>query len=844
MRVARSAANHRPRRAPAARCAALALLVNLACSFNAPASPPAPTRPIEHVLLISIDTCRADYLGCYGRGDAATPHIDALAAGGCLFLNALSPAPLTLPAHCSLLTGTIPPQHGVRDNSDYRLAAAVETLAEVLKRQGFATGAVVSAFVLDSKFGLDQGFDDYQDRFLRELKAGEMIERRGDEATDVALEWIADHKDRRWFLFLHYYDPHYPYEPPEPFDQRFKDNPYAGEIAFVDQGIGRVVQRLRDTGLYDTTLIVVAGDHGEMLGEHGESTHGYFVYQAALRVPLVIMAPGGRAGQRVAAPVGLVDVAPTICGLLGVAPPTQARGVDLSACVKGELADPDRAIYSESLTPTKHGANPLWALVTQRWKLIRTTRPELYDLRNDPREATNLAERHTDTLRELEAQLARIAEAQPAPAGQSRATTDAGDRRRLEALGYVGGNVSDASFELDPRRADPKDLIAFHELRSKLSLLVHRADFAEAERLCAEMVQQHPQQPEGYVAQATIALEQRDLAAALPPLQRALELRPDHAVANNMLGAVLVRCGRAAEAVQHFRRVLERDADARQPPDLLAAHFGLGEAAEAQGQLKEAVAHFRAALPLDPDAARILRRLARALAALGRPDEAAQALEQAVQSDSDAADARRELAALRMRQGRLDEAIEQYRKLLAAQPDDASARYNLGAALGRQGRTPEALEHFRAALRGRADWLEPMSAVAWILATDADAAVRDPAEAVRLAERAAELASHAGASGAVLASVLDTLAAAYAAAGQFDRAVQTAESAIAAVESAGPAKAGGATSPGAAKPAAAAESAGAQALLRGIRQRLALYRQGQPYIERPPSRSGRPSPRP
>ncbi len=250
-------------------------------------------KEIRNVVLISIDTCRADYLSCYGYSRKTTPNIDAVAAEAVLFNHAVAPVPLTLPSHGSMLTGTIPPYHGVHHNIDYRLDESNVTLAEILKQNGFTTGAVISSFVLNAQFGFAQGFDTYNDHFVQPMSSFYGNERRADEASRVAEQWLAEHQDEPFFLFLHYYDPHDAYRPPEPFAATFKDNLYAGEIAYVDHCINQVIEKLKKLGLYDSTLIIITSDHGEGLDEHFEKTHGYFNYHSTMRVPLIIKVPGG-----------------------------------------------------------------------------------------------------------------------------------------------------------------------------------------------------------------------------------------------------------------------------------------------------------------------------------------------------------------------------------------------------------------------------------------------------------------------------------------------------------------------------------------------------------------------
>ena len=231
------------------------------------------TGEIRNVLLISIDTCRADYLSCYGYPRETTPNIDELAREGILFENVISPVPLTLPAHSSMLTGTIPPYHRVHNNIDYKLGLSNVTLAEILKEVGFTTSAFISSFIMDSQFGLDQGFDTYNDSFEKTYSSVGINERKAGETSRLAAQWLDEHKDESFFLFLHYYDPHKSYEPPKPFASKFPQNPYAGEIAYTDDYIGQVITRLKELGLYDSTLIIITSDHGEMLGEHGEPAH-------------------------------------------------------------------------------------------------------------------------------------------------------------------------------------------------------------------------------------------------------------------------------------------------------------------------------------------------------------------------------------------------------------------------------------------------------------------------------------------------------------------------------------------------------------------------------------------
>jgi len=865
-------------------------------------------RPaIRNVLLISIDTLRADHLGSYGFPRTTTPNIDAVAREGVLFRNVYSPVPVTLPAHSSMLTGTLPPVHGVRDNLHERVPDSSVTLAELLKPRGFATGAVVSSFVLDRRFNLNQGFDSYDDRFEELHKIGDVTERKGYETTRVATRWLEQHAKQPFFFFVHYYDPHDGYEPPEPFASQWPDDPYSGEVAFTDHCVGQVLTKLEQLGLYDSTLIIITGDHGEMLGEHGELNHGFFIYESALRVPLVFRGPRAMGPRQVDQPASLIDIVPTVAALLGIEVPKQVQGRDLSAWLEGDGAGVTaRPLYAETVTATRYyGANSLLGVIENGWKYIETTRPELYDLSRDPAETVNLigeqAARADGLGQELKAILARAGQL----AGPSEAASlDEDARRRLETLGYLSRGDAGAEVAFDRSREDPKDLIEFFRTDQRLSRLVEDKKYAEARVLCDEMLRQRPGFADCHLQMSRVAAAEGDWAVAVAAASKAVELAPQKEAAHVHLAGLLRGRGDLDGAISHYRRALEIQPDSPETriqlgralaekgrldeavgylsaaaatrPESVAAATQLGFALARQGKLAEAVESYRRALALDPDSAEAHAYLGSALANQGKLDEAIQHFEQALRSKPDQAELHDSLgAALRekgsadaalahfreavkldpnlasahvnlgraLKQlGQLDEAVQHYRRAIAINPRLAAAHNNLGSALGSQGRLPEAirafrealrvqpdydeahnnlglalrmtgdrdqaLQHFRAALARRADWAAPMSEIAWILATHSDPKLRDSAEAVRLAERAAELTARRD------PVVLDALAAAYAAADAWDRASATAESAV------------------------ALASARSQPLAEDIAKRLALYRSHQPYREAAGVRTG------
>jgi arylsulfatase A-like enzyme len=437
--------------------AALALVGSLSCD-GGPASP-APTG----LVIITLDTTRADHLSVYGYMDVSLPHLERLAANGVVFDQAVSVGALTLPAHTSLFTGLLPPAHGVRDNSDPGLGDSYVTLAEALRARGFSTAAFVGSVVLDADRGLAQGFD----RYDGVRPDGDASQRRGNEVVDDAMDWLAGVGSAPFFLWAHLYDPHRPYDPPPPFDAMH--DPYVGEIAFVDQQIGRLLAALDAHGLTGRTIVVVAGDHGEARGDHGERDHGVFLYQGVLRVPLIMHAPGIRA-RRVADVVRLTDIMPTVLDLLRVPVPS-SDGATLAGVLHGHLFPVEREAYAESLYPRHLGWSPLFALRNGRYKLVDAPRPELYDLESDPFEERNIYQQRRGLAAAMMDRVARIRAAAEAtyPARELELPPELHDR--LAALGYVSGTPG-LSASRSGQLPDAKDCIGASQLAAKVAGVV------------------------------------------------------------------------------------------------------------------------------------------------------------------------------------------------------------------------------------------------------------------------------------------------------------------------------------------------------------------------------------
>lgn len=572
---------------------------------------------IKHIVLISIDTCRADHLSCYAFDKKTTPNIDRIAEQGTLFENVVSPVPITLPAHASMLTGLIPPAHGLHDNSNYVLPGEKVTLSEILKDRGFRTAAFVSSFVLDARFGLDQGFDSYQDDFVKPFNTVFGLERRGDETTDFAVSWLQEHKDEKFFLFIHYYDPHYKYDPPQSFAARFAGDAYSGEIAFSDFCLGRVTTKLKELGIYDSTLLIVTGDHGEMLGEHGEDEHMYFVYESAVKVPLIVKLPGSREPKRVNSTVGLIDIFPTVCGLLDIKVPGWVQGINLESFLQGrEPGGEERFFYIESMIPTYLGANPLIGLTTGTWKYIRTTRPELYDLKRDPQEQDNLVLKQQKKVRIYKNNLQKILkEHEFTLVSGRRVVQDSESLDKLASLGYVAAAVSRDSFSLNRDKADPKDLIGLHAALQRVQELKFAENYGAARRILEELVIRESHF-KIFEQLGEIALREENLSQAAAYFTSSLELNEDNYYANLNMGTIMVRAGKPRQAEEYFKKAVSI-----RPQDINALR-NMGIVYEKTGRTKEACDCFEKILEIAPGDGITLNHLGTAMLARGREREA------------------------------------------------------------------------------------------------------------------------------------------------------------------------------------------------------------------------------
>lgn len=647
------------------------------------------------VLLVTIDTLRADALGVYGQARPTSPWIDRLAQGGVRFETAHAHNVVTLPSHANILTGLYPFEHGVRDNAGFRVPAQVETLATRLHARGYRTGAFVSGFPLDSRFGLERGFEVYDDAFAdsaHEVGTLTLPERSGADTAALAQRWLADGGERPYFAWVHFYDPHAPYRPPPPFAQSFGDAPYLGEVAAADAAVGRLVEPLLRAGRAGRTVVVVTADHGESLGEHGERTHGLFAYEATLRVPLVLFAPRLFGARVVREPVRHVDLVPTLLDALALPVPEGLPGRSLLALATGHAGAPAPSYFEALSGMLGRGWAPLYGVVSQRRKYVDLPLAELYDLEHDPHEQTNLV---ASQPRPRETLLGLLRGFRAGDRGIERADESADTRERLAALGYVTAAAAPLKKHYT-KDDDPKRLVHLDDLMQQV-IAHHRAGELEtALALCREVVRQRPDMAAGLLQLALLERKLGRLEPAIEALRHAFEVNPDDVAAVVLLGSYLSEAGAAREAAE----LLEPYARRPEPPlDVLTTR---GVALARLGRSKEALASFERALAVDPSNPMTLVQIATVHLGDGALEAARARLDQALRLNPGIALAHHHLALIAQARGDEAEAERRFRLALKLEPDDPDSLLNLGLLLMRRGRSGEARSYLESFL-----WVAP-----------------------------------------------------------------------------------------------------------------------------------------
>ena len=634
-------------------------------------------KPAPNVILITIDTVRADHLGCYGNQNIQTPTLDALGHDGVIFDRAIAQVPLTWPSHTAILTGLYPFQNGVQDFTGQPLDSRFRSVAQAFQQHGYATGAVVSAFVLDRSWGLARGFDFYDDAFSPESFASRdlgLVDRRAGESVDHALAWLKKNSRRPFFFWLHLYDPHSPYDPPEPFRSQYQGHLYDGEIAYADHELGRLVAWLKSSQLYDSSLIVFVSDHGESLGEHGEHEHGFFVYNSTVHVPLIVKPPAAsriRPG-RVSRPVETTAIAPTLMRASGIHDPVEQQFSSPELLQKDPPSDDDA--YSETFYPfSSFGWSPLHALETSRYHYIEAPQPELYDLIADPDEQNNIAAGQSATAAVLKDKLQALLRKRPyMPSANNNSGLSPDSIEKLRALGYVAYR-SPVSADALAALADPKTKL--WEFNSVLEAedALRAGDVAKGQAL---LLQVREKDPEMYVVPFVLgetALGQQKWAEAATELRKCLDLNPHFDQAMLGLARALIFLGKTDEGREWSRKAIDYNSENYR------AWYQLGFI-DARTDKKQAIADYEKAVSIQPSFAPLQRDLGQLLYEEGDYSEAAKHLSRAVDLGIKEANLYNSLGISYSRTGRLPAAVASYKQALKLDPKLAQTHLNLGFA--------------------------------------------------------------------------------------------------------------------------------------------------------------------
>jgi arylsulfatase A-like enzyme/Flp pilus assembly protein TadD len=643
-----------------------------------------------NVLFIIVDTLRADHLGCYGYSQIKTPNIDSLAKGGTLFKNVIAQAPLTFPSHCSLFTSTYPQFNNMRDNGNQRLGKANITLAEKLQDNGYTTAAFIGTFVLDSKFGLDQGFQIYDDQMQkvtakRVIKMMDEEERKADKVTEAAINWLKANKDKKFFLWVHYYDPHTIYNPPSPYKELYKNNLYDGEVAFCDEYIGVLLASLKELNLDSNTLIIFASDHGESLGEHDENGHAIFVYDTTTRVPLIFSYPGViPEGKVIENQVSLIDIMPTILDLLGIKKNKEIQGRELARLIKGNQKSWDLPAYSESFYAKLHfNWSQLQAYYVGDWKYIKSSEPELYNVKDDPTELINLAKAKTDIVNQLNKQLQGFLKKTGAPEKkETKAEIDKETKEKLMSLGYIGGSVSSGSEPV------PREMI---QVMEKMNLYTRMANEGMIDRAIAGFIEVSNIDPTNMEANLRLAQcykEQGKYDEAIKYFRKAASSKANLPEVHNGLGTIYKDMGRAEEALKEFKLALELD------PEDAAAINNIGWYYQQKLQVDKAMEYYQAALKLDNNMATTHSNIAILYRIKGNLDKAIEELNIAMKLEPELSYAYAEMCACIATKGDIDKAIPYCQKAIELNPRGLDGYNNLGVCYERKGEYDQALENY------------------------------------------------------------------------------------------------------------------------------------------------------
>jgi len=647
-----------------------------------------PGAPSYNILLVTLDTTRADHLGCYGYPPAKTPHLDGLAREGIRFARVYCPAPLTLPSHCSIMSGLYPVTHGVRNNG-HDLPAGIKTLADILKGHGYATSAFVSSFSVDSRFGIGRGFDVYDDTFQSRLPLkSENAERRAEATFGRFSGWLENSWGKRFFAWVHYFDPHLPYDPPSPYREEFSGRLYDGEIAYMDHYVGAILGRLEEKGILDKTIVVIAGDHGEGLGDRVETGHGIFLYEETLRVPLIFynrkVFPRSQVIEGLAR---LVDVAPTILDIIGLHDEAAAmQGQSLSAWLRGKSRKDLDGLVETFYPRENFGWSELVGLVSGDWKFIQAPRPELYDLKNDPQEKKNMvdfsANKASELSKKLESELLRLSSSRKASGEPAAART--ADLEKLKSLGYLNFAPAKSGSALP----DPKEKIGLLRLIQQAQAYELEEQYPEAERAYRKILEDIPDSPASYVNLAIAQARQNRFDQAIETLGQGIGRIPGSEILLVRLGHTYLVTGKSEAALETMAKVLALNP---QNVDALTVSASI---LDAKGRKDEARPYYERALAIEPESRPLRMSYAGNLASGGQLKEAIKIYETLI-ADFPEEQAFYQYAGIACSYlGEFDRAISLLLQAVAIKPTPVGY-FNLALAYEKSGNLQQAANYFK-----------------------------------------------------------------------------------------------------------------------------------------------------
>lgn len=657
-----------------------------------------------NIIFFTLDTTRADHLPCYGYKNVKTPTLDTLAKKGILFEQCITPTALTLPSHSSMMTGLYPTFHNVRINGNTALSDKHLTMAEIFSQHGYQCGAFIAAFVLDGRWGLKQGFDHYDDKFdLKKYKKLDLagVQRPGNEIIDAALAWMEEQKENPFFSWIHFYDPHTPYDPPEPYLSQYKERGltgmYDGEIAFMDEQIGRCISWLEQNELDKNTIIVVMGDHGEGLGDHGEMSHGYFIYEYAVHVPFLIITPfENLQGLRIPTQVSIIDLYPTLLEMVGFQIPAETQGKSLLPLIFSPQEKEERYVYIESMTPSiQYGWSPLQSLRNSKYKYIEAPRPELYDLSKDPLEVNNLNLKQSKIVRKFKKDLSKIIDetSRGAPKPES-ANLDSETIKKLATLGYIGAPVSRKSSKKGGKPlADPKDKFEIFKIISQSAEWINLEKYNQAADSLESVLKEDPLNPQARLLLASCYIKLEKNQEAKTHLDVILKEDPNSVQALITLANILAEEGKKEDVLALCKKTLAVDNLNTQANTLI------GEIYMSENNYPQALPFLNKAVEIQPKLTQNRQNLAVCLLGLKQYDKAGNILEDIIKKYQKFPLAHFHLGLLYEEQGRFEEAKKAYLEEFTNYEKCIPARFNYGKLLFKSGDRSGYIEQMKELVR-------------------------------------------------------------------------------------------------------------------------------------------------